>query len=218
MATSPATPACRLTISMSSRARNAISTNARKSKRLLRMHPSLRVRYVTPRGAHPLDKESARLFVRTAVPVRGASHIGWFETIQDAIAQDGHCLVLNGDNGNIGISWAGAFSLATLAREGRYATLLKEARAIAHVEKRALGRVLLSELVMRMAPRPCSGSSQDCAAMTPTMSAGQAFSIRTLSSRSICIGVGRKMASTPGTGYLAVRHAGARISSSINYK
>ncbi len=124
-----------------------------KVEALVAMHPSLRVRYVTPRGAHPLDKESARLFVRTAVPVRGASHIGWFETIQDAIAQDGHCLVLNGDNGNIGISWAGAFSLATLAREGRYATLLKEARAIAHVEKRALGRVLLSELVMRMAPR-----------------------------------------------------------------
>lgn len=124
-----------------------------KVEALARLHPSLRMRFIAPAGVHPLQDDGARLFVRLGLPTRAAGNMGWFGFIDEAIAADGHRIVLGGAMGNYGLTWAGGFSLAALARERRYAALLREAQAIARVEKRKLWRVIAGELGLRLAPR-----------------------------------------------------------------
>lgn len=123
-----------------------------KVEALGRLYPSLRLRFVTPRGVHPLQQDSARLFVRLGLPVRGPALLNWIGSLDDAVMKDGHSIVLNGGMGNYGLTWSGAFSLAVLARQGRYREMLDEARALARQSRRKLWRVLAGEIGMRMAP------------------------------------------------------------------
>jgi asparagine synthase (glutamine-hydrolysing) len=120
---------------------------------LARMHPALRLKFVTPRGMHPLYENCMRLFERQALPAWGPIDKAWFYSLEDAIEADGHRVVLDGAVGNYGLSWAGMFSLAALARRGKFLCLLREAHKIGQARDQPLGRVLREDLFRRIAPR-----------------------------------------------------------------
>ena len=123
-----------------------------KVQALARMHPSLRVKFITPRGAHPFQSDPARFFPDLPLPYRNLCTVGWFGHIDDAIAADGFGVTLIGSLGNMTMSWHGKLSLAALLRQGRLLRLLGEARAVARSNRRVLARVLIGEGVMPLLP------------------------------------------------------------------
>jgi asparagine synthase (glutamine-hydrolysing) len=137
--------------------RNRYASERPKVEALARMHPALRVRFVTPRGMHPDYADSTRCFSRFGHPVWCPVHQGWIDTVEDAISSDAHCVVLDGMLGNFGLSWTGDLSLVALMRQARCAELLRQARAIARQHKRSLRGVLKNELVRPLMPERLVG-------------------------------------------------------------
>ena len=123
-----------------------------KVEALARMHPSLNVTFVTPRGAHPRQSDPARFFPDLPLAMRNLCNLGWFGQIDDRIAQDEHAVVLTGTMGNMTTSWDGRYSLSALLKQGRLMRMLTEARAIARVKAQSLPRVLAGEGVKPLMP------------------------------------------------------------------
>jgi asparagine synthase (glutamine-hydrolysing) len=121
-----------------------------KVEALMRMYPDLRVRFITPRGAHWRQSDPARFFAEIPLASRGTGNLGWFAQIDDAIAADRHAVVLNGAMGNMTTSWDGRFSLASLVRQGRLLRAAKEARALARATGQSLPDVAMSQGLMAL--------------------------------------------------------------------
>ena len=123
-----------------------------KVEALSRLHPSLRMHYVSPRGTHTLQSDPASVFVVAALPRRNVANLAWGGTLDEAILCDGHRFVMGGARGNMTLSWDGRFSLATLLKQGRMLALLSDARAVARVSHRSLARVLAGEAILPLLP------------------------------------------------------------------
>ena len=123
-----------------------------KVEALARMHPSLNVNFVIPRGAHRRQSDPTRHFPDEPLAMRNLCNLGWFGQIQDRIAQDRHDVVLVGVMGNMTTSWDGRYSLSVLLSEGRLLRMLAEARAIGRATGRSLPRVLAGEGVKPLMP------------------------------------------------------------------
>lgn len=125
-----------------------------KVEALARRHPSLRTTFIAPRGAHPRQSDPARFFSNEPLPFRNPCNVGWFTRIEDAIAAEGHQVILNGTRGNDTISWDGRWSLSHLMQRWRLPSLITEARAIAGATERSLLRVLAGEALLPLLPAP----------------------------------------------------------------
>lgn len=125
-----------------------------KVEALGRLHPSLRLHFITPRGVHPRQSDPARYFPSLPVARRNLCNLGWFAQIDDALSADGHRLLLHGGMGNMTLSWDGRFSLAILLQQGRLLRMRTEAGAIARATNRSLSRVMAGEAVMPLLPPP----------------------------------------------------------------
>jgi asparagine synthase (glutamine-hydrolysing) len=123
-----------------------------KVEALARMHPTLRLKLVTPRGMHPAYADSTRRFSRLGHPVWCPVHQGWIDTVEDEIAAGDHRVVLNGVLGNFGLSWTGDLSLVALAGQMWWIELVRQARAIAKQRRRPLRSIIKSELVRPLVP------------------------------------------------------------------
>ncbi len=123
-----------------------------KVEALARLHPSLRVTFVTPRGAHLRQSDPARYFPGMPLAHRNLCNLGWFAQLDEAMAADGHHVVLHGGRGNMTTSWDGRFFLAAMLSEGRWLNLLAESRTLSRASGRSMARVLASEAIMPLLP------------------------------------------------------------------
>lgn len=123
-----------------------------KVEALARLHPSLRVNFITSRGAHLRQSDPARYFPNMPVAHRNLCNLGWFAPVDDAMEADGHSVVLHGGRGNMTTSWDGKFSLAAMLSEGRWLNLLAETRTLSRATGCSMARVLASEAMMPLLP------------------------------------------------------------------
>jgi asparagine synthase (glutamine-hydrolysing) len=146
-----------------------------KVEALAKMHPQLRVNFVTPRGAHPHQSDPALLFSEIPYAQRNTCNLGWFAHIADAIAADGHKVVMHGAMGNMTTSWDGHLSLAELLGQGRWLDALTEAGFIARGDNRSRLRVLASEGVMPLLPPMVQRLAMKMRGMKPEDASGHSL-------------------------------------------
>jgi asparagine synthase (glutamine-hydrolysing) len=118
-----------------------------KVEALARMYSSLDVRFIAPEDPHPFEEDDSRYFARTAFPVLNPGNMGWFSYLYDDVVASGHRALLTGQRGNMGLSWAGRFSLLALLRTGRLAGFARELSAVAQQSGRSVPRAFASEVL-----------------------------------------------------------------------
>lgn len=121
---------------------------------LARMYPALKFRYLSPSVLQRFAQPDDRHFQCWPTPSYGISLTRIYAGIYEAIAADGHKVVLSGSAGNFGLSWAGHDLLPQLAGQCRFLTLLREAQAMARHQQSSISRILAHELVMPFLPPP----------------------------------------------------------------
>jgi asparagine synthase (glutamine-hydrolysing) len=121
-----------------------------KVEALARMHPSLTVRFVPTGNSRATADDDARHFIRASLPSLNPMAIGG--RLGDAIHAGGHRVVLNGNYGNFGLSWAGSFSLVALLGSAQWRAFAHELRAVARQSDRGLARTFAAEVFMPTAP------------------------------------------------------------------
>lgn len=124
-----------------------------KVEALARLYPSMRIVFVTPRGAHLRQSDSARFFPIRPIPQRGVANLGWFAQIEDVVAGNGHSVVLQGGLGNLTISWDGRFLLSHLLHQGSLFRLITAVREIAQTTHQSPLRVIAREAVRPLLPQ-----------------------------------------------------------------
>lgn len=119
-----------------------------KVEALARLYPQLRVNFCEPPLTHPMDADPARHFITRGVPVRNPNILGQFNAlIETATAK--HRILLDGNHGNLGLSWDGDDALLELFRAGRWRDFIRELRATARHDGRGLARTFHSDVVNR---------------------------------------------------------------------
>lgn len=121
-----------------------------KVEALARMHPSLTVRFVASDSSRATADDDTRHFVRANLPSLNPMAIGGH--LADAIHAAGHRVVLIGNYGNFGLSWAGSFSLVALLGSAQWRAFAHELRAVARQSDRGLGRTFAAEVFMPTTP------------------------------------------------------------------
>lgn len=125
-----------------------------KVRALGRLYPGLEIRFIRPEGLHAFDEDDGQYFARTGGPLLGVVNMGWYGSLMDTVAADGYSTLLNGDLGNLGLSWPGWLSHADLWRSGRLWTLARELRLRARQTGQSLRSVVRSEFLDWVAPGP----------------------------------------------------------------
>jgi asparagine synthase (glutamine-hydrolysing) len=93
-----------------------------------------------------------RCFDAAEIPIRNAANRGWIEEIYQRAHDENVQTLLNGDHGNLTVSWNGGGLLPSLIARRRIAPALREARAIATATGRSTSRVILSSGVRPLLP------------------------------------------------------------------
>ena len=115
------------------------------------MYPQLRIHYYAPPIDHPLDADPTRFFVQKNSPARNASIIGLYDALI-ATATAKHRTLLDGEYGNLGLSWDGQDALFDLFRTRQWPSLIKELRATARRDGRGMARTFYTGVVSRAMP------------------------------------------------------------------
>jgi asparagine synthase (glutamine-hydrolysing) len=121
-----------------------------KVEALVRMHPSLSVRFIAPDRSRATADDDTRYFVRAKLPSLNPIAIGGH--LADVIHAAGHRVVLIGNYGNFGLSWSGAYSLVALLGSAQWRAFAHELRAVARQSERSLARTFAAEVIMPTAP------------------------------------------------------------------
>ncbi len=116
-----------------------------KMQALKRMHPGLEINFIAPDRPHPYEEDATRYFARSTLPSLNPSNLGWFNNLYDAAMAAGHSVLLNGNRGNLGLTWRGSLSLVALLRAGRWGGFARELPALARESGRSLPRTFASE-------------------------------------------------------------------------
>jgi asparagine synthase (glutamine-hydrolysing) len=125
-----------------------------KVEALARMHPALKTHFIAPEGVHPLEEDATRFFARTQVPTLGATNLGVFSFLDDAVRAAGHQVLQVGQFGDFGLSWRGNFSLLALLRSRQWAAFARELSATARESGHYPIRTLASQVLMPAASWP----------------------------------------------------------------
>jgi asparagine synthase (glutamine-hydrolysing) len=123
-----------------------------KVEALVRMHPSLTARFITPGRDNPLADDDTRYFARANLPALNPTGIGNGRHFTDAIQAAGHRVVLIGSYGDFGLSWRGPLSLVALLRDGQVSTFAHELHAVARESDRGVARTFAGDVIMPTAP------------------------------------------------------------------
>jgi asparagine synthase (glutamine-hydrolysing) len=124
-----------------------------KVEALGRMYRALDIRFIAPETSHPLELGDMRYFSRWSMPVLNPANFGFFSFLDDAVAADGHRMLLTGRLGNYGLTWMGQHSLVDLLHRGQWRTLAHEFLALARETGIGPAGILKAE-VLRGAPGP----------------------------------------------------------------
>ena len=123
---------------------------------LASIHPNVDLQLV-PEAPRGLLYGLERLFAAAESPVRNAANRGWLEAIYTHAHADGVGTLLNGDQGNITVSWDGTGLLSELVRRGRLVEAVREARARAGTGAAAsTGRALVGLGIRPLLPEVLS--------------------------------------------------------------
>jgi asparagine synthase (glutamine-hydrolysing) len=122
-----------------------------KVEALARMYPQLRVHFCVPPADHPLDADPTRHFLNTSFPVRNPSILGQYAALIETMTAR-HRTLLDGNHGNLGLSWDGQDASFDLFRTGQWIDLIRQVRAIARHDGRKITRTFYSEVVDRALP------------------------------------------------------------------
>jgi asparagine synthase (glutamine-hydrolysing) len=124
-----------------------------KVRALERLHPALRLTLVAPQAAHPMQADPTRFFQTVMpMPCRNVDNLGWFSGIQDTLVRHGHRVALTGTMGNLTFSWDGRFCLSSLARQGRWLELARQARTLARGAGDSLPRTVVRQGLVPLLP------------------------------------------------------------------
>lgn len=119
---------------------------------LARMHPQIGVRWIAPASLHPFEEDYVRFFARANLPVFGPPAHAWYAHLSDAVAAAGHDMLLVGNFGNFGLTWAGNFALLALLRARAWREFGHELRASARYSGRSLVRTFAGDVLVPGAP------------------------------------------------------------------
>ena len=122
-----------------------------KVEALARMYPQLRLHFCIPPADHPLDADPTRHFLNTSFPVRNPSILGQYAALIETMTAK-HRTLLDGNHGNLGLSWDGQDASFDLFRTGQWIDLIRQVRAIARHDGRKITRTFYSEVVDRALP------------------------------------------------------------------
>jgi asparagine synthase (glutamine-hydrolysing) len=122
-----------------------------KVEALARMYPQLRVHFCVPPADHPLDADPTRHFLNASFPVRNPSILGQYAALVETMTAK-HRTLLDGNHGNLGLSWDGQDASFDLFRTGQWIDLIRQVRAIARHDGRKITRTFYSEVVDRALP------------------------------------------------------------------
>jgi asparagine synthase (glutamine-hydrolysing) len=123
-----------------------------KLRALGRMYPSLDIRFLAPDAPHPLEQDGTRYFATTAAPAFDPANLGWFSNLYDAVAGDGHRMLLDGYFGNLGLTWDGKFVLRALLRQGKWRSFAQELANLAAEGGRGMMHTFVSQVLLPNAP------------------------------------------------------------------
>jgi asparagine synthase (glutamine-hydrolysing) len=123
-----------------------------KLQALGRMYPSLTIRFLAPDAPHPLEQDNVRYFATTGAPAFDPANLGWFSNLHDAVARDGHRMLLDGYFGNLGVTWDGKFVLRTLLCHGNWRSFARELALLAAESGRGVMHAFVSEVLLSNAP------------------------------------------------------------------
>jgi asparagine synthase (glutamine-hydrolysing) len=100
-----------------------------------------------------LLEHADRLFSAAEAPFRNAPNRGWIEAIYERAADHGVRTLLNGDHGNLTVSWPGSGLLPELLRQGQFGPAIREARLRAKAGRtRSTWRALAGQGVLPLLP------------------------------------------------------------------
>jgi len=123
-----------------------------KLRALGRMYPSLDIRFLAPDAPHPLERDSVRHFTTTGAPAFDPANLGWFSNLYDAVAHDGHRMLLDGYFGNLGVSWDGKFVLHALLRHGKWRSFARELALLGAASGRGMTHTFVAQVLLSNAP------------------------------------------------------------------
>ena len=109
------------------------------------IYPNIDVNLVDA-GDSGLLETADRFFASAEIPFRNACNRPWIEAIYERASSSGVRVLLNGDQGNLTVSWDGRGLLPELLRRGQLARALREARAVARAGREGSAwRVMLGQ-------------------------------------------------------------------------
>lgn len=114
-----------------------------------RMHPNVRLHYVTGAGRSWLDGLD-RLIAWGAPSLTGNIHRHWLEDIAETAHAQGLGAILVGDVGNMTISYGAPTYLYDLLRDGQWGALLREVGTLGRASPRSLASTLYTRLLRPM--------------------------------------------------------------------
>ena len=123
-----------------------------KVEALACMYPELTVEFLEEGALHPFEQDPVRFFVRAVTPARNPAILSVFGPADDRVRQAGFPAMLTGTSGNLGLSWFGQYSLLTLLREGKFATLIGELAAASRQDRRGAFGTLAGDILLPAAP------------------------------------------------------------------
>jgi asparagine synthase (glutamine-hydrolysing) len=118
---------------------------------LAAMYPSF-VSHLVDSAGLQFDHQLDALFLLAGAPPRNAMNLHWIHEVRRQARAEGCDVVLTGAMGNVSFSFDGRGYLPTLLREGRWGTLLREARPVAQRLGVGLPRALVSHALLPHLP------------------------------------------------------------------
>ncbi len=101
-----------------------------------------------------------RGFAASETPMRNPTNRGWIEAIYQRAREDGVDRMLNGDQGNLTVSWTGQGLVPDLLKHRQFTAAWRELRRIGRAEGRPAWRLAVSHGVLPLLP-PAVGSAVD---------------------------------------------------------
>jgi len=124
---------------------------------LAAMYPNIELRLIASNGRGLLH-EMDDFFATAEMPFGNAANRGWIDAIYERAAGDDVRLLLNGDHGNLTVSWEGAGLLPGLLRQFRLARAVREARAsVRSGRSRSAWRALAGQGLRPLLPAAVNG-------------------------------------------------------------
>lgn len=117
-----------------------------------RMHPNMAWEAISSPTLHAIDEDPRHLFLAMGMPARNVLNIGWFAPLNDRAREIGARAILSGVFGNLTLSWDGLCGLASMARNGRWIRMWREAAALGPARDLSTVRVLLRHAAKPLLP------------------------------------------------------------------